>query len=91
MTKGGGFSPVKPDHGKGRESGKCHTRWGIWLAEREPRGTERGGDTPYPPPARPNTIFRGFKENSECTGGRAQIIINTVCVCVDGFNLIVFS
>lgn len=44
-----------------------------------------------PPPARPHTIFRGIKENSDCTEGRDEIIINAACVCVDGFNLIVFG
>lgn len=59
------------------------------------RGRGRGASStpPLPPPARLNTICRGIRENSACKGGRDQIIINTVCVCVcvDGFNLIVFS
>lgn len=52
-------------------------------------GWHRGAT--LPPPARPHTIFRGIKENSDCTEGRDEIIINAACVCVDGFNLIVFG
>lgn len=75
----GGFSPVKTEHWRRESGSKCRMKGA---------GTE-GQHYPHLPG--PTLFSEALKRTATAQKGRDEIIINAACMCVDGFNLIVFG